>query len=209
MGQVLQVNVGAAQTFMIGGRLVDTAIVKTAADGPVRLADDHVAGDVQANQVAHGGRDQAVYAYDRASYDAWEAERGQELPNGFFGENLTLSGVDVDGARVGERWRIGEQVEVAVTSPRIPCAKLDWRMQDDFVATFLQADRPGAYLRIVTPGDVVAGDAVEVVHRPDHDVTVRDLLALRRGEDVAAHVLTAGDDLRDVIREQVERRTGS
>ncbi|MBY5163128.1 MOSC domain-containing protein [Salsipaludibacter albus] len=206
MGELLQVNVGSSQTFLIGGRLVETAIVKTATDGPVRLGDDHVEGDTQANEVHHGGRDQAVYAYDRASYDAWESERDQQLPSGFFGENLTLAGIDVDAARIGERWRIGDEVEVEVTSPRIPCAKLDWRMQDTFQKTFLHADRSGAYLRIVTPGDVRAGDVVEVVSRPDHEVTVADVMALWRGDDVAAHVLTAGDHLPDETRQRAEQR---
>jgi MOSC domain-containing protein YiiM len=206
MGELLQVNVGPAQTYMIGGRLVETAIVKTPTAGPVRLGNDHVEGDTQANPVHHGGRDQAVYAYDRASYDAWEAERDQKLPSGFFGENLTLSGIDVDHARIAERWRIGDRVEVEVTSPRIPCAKLDWRMQDAFQAIFLHADRPGAYLRIVTPGEVEAGDDVELVWRPDHEVTVTDVMAMWRGDDVAGHVLTAGDHLPDETRRRAEQR---
>lgn len=208
MGEVLQVNVGDAQTVQIGGKPVSTAIVKSAADGPVRIADDHVAGDTQANPVHHGGPIQAVYAYDRASYDAWEAERVRDLPNGFFGENLTLAGIDVDGARIGERWRIGDQVVVQVTAPRIPCHKLAWRMDDpSFQTTFLYGDRPGAYLAIVTPGDITAGDSVEVVRTMDHDVTVTDVLALWRGDDVAAHVLTAGDALVDETRERALART--
>lgn len=207
MGRVLQVNVGPRQTFLIGGRLVDTAIVKTPVAGPVRLAHDRVDGDVQADRRHHGGPDQAVYAYDRASYDAWEADRDQVLPSGFFGENLTLAGIAVDDARIGERWRVGDQVELVVRSPRIPCAKLDWRMQDDFRRTFLHGDRPGAYLAIATPGDVRAGDVVEVVARPDHDVTVTDVLALWRGEDRAAHVLTAGEDLPDETRQRAEQRS--
>lgn len=203
MGEVLQVNVGDARTVEVGGDAVSTAIVKHAADGPVRIADDHVAGDTQADPVHHGGPLQAVYAYDRASYDAWEVDLGRDLPNGFFGENLTLAGIDVDDARIGERWRIGAEVVLQVTAPRIPCRKLGWRLGDpSFLRTFLHGDRSGAYLAIVTPGDVAAGDPVEVVHVPDHDVTVTDVLALWRGEDVAAHVLTAGDTLPDETRDR-------
>ena len=40
------------------------------------------------------------------------------------------------------------------------------------VKRFGEAGRPGAYLRIVAPGEIGAGDAVEVVERPAHDVTV-------------------------------------
>lgn len=206
MGVVLQVNTGARQVFVVGGRLVETAIVKTAVDGPIRIADDHVGDDVQADRRHHGGRDKAVYAYDRASYDAWAAQRGHDLPNGFFGDNLTLSGVDVDGARIGERWQVGDEVVLEVTSPRIPCETLAWRLQDDVVSTFLHADRPGAYLRIVTPGEVTAGDPVEVVRATDHDVTMTDVLALWRGDDNAAHVLTAGDVLPDETRARATAR---
>ena len=202
-GNLVQVNVGRARTVTIGRNAVETAIVKDAAEGPVRLDDDHVAGDTQADTVHHGGRDQAVYAYDRASYDAWERELGRELANGFFGENLTVAGIDVDGARLGERWRIGDEVVLEVTAPRIPCSKLGWRMQDPrFVATFLHGDRPGAYLRIITPGDVAAGDPVVVDATVDHRVTVTDVLSLWRGDDVAEHVLTAGDALVDETRER-------
>ncbi len=159
-------------------------------------------GDSQANTVHHGGPQQAVYAYDRAAYDWWEAERDQDLPSGFFGENLTTAGIDVDGARIGERWRLGDHVELEVRSPRIPCAKLDWRMQAAFVDTFLRADRPGAYLRIVTPGLVAAGDPIEVTWRPDHDVTVADVMRLVRGDDIADHVLTGGDHLHPETRDR-------
>ncbi len=207
MGTLLQVNVGRARPIPIGDRMEPTAIVKEPVDGLVRVADDHVAGDVQADQHNHGGRDQAVYAYDRASYDAWEADLGRDLPNAFFGENLTLSGIDVDQARLGERWQVGDEVVLEVTSPRIPCRKLEWRMQDPtFTRTFLRGDRSGAYLRIVEPGQVRAGDGVEVVHRPDHDVTVTDVMALWRGDDIAEHILTAGDGLHPEVRARAEAR---
>jgi MOSC domain-containing protein YiiM len=104
--------------------------------------------------------------------DWWEAKLGRELGLGAFGENLTLRGVDVTGALVGERWRIGTVV-LEVTSARIPCWKLAKRMGDPrFIKTFARAGRPGAYLRIIEEGELAAGDEVEIVERPDHDVTV-------------------------------------
>lgn len=193
MGTVLQVNVGVPQRVRINGVDVDTAIVKQAVDHPVLLADDHAAGDVQADADNHGGPWHAVYAYARESYDAWEVDLGRDLPNGFFGENLTVSGVEADAPVVGEQWQVGG-ARLAVAGPRIPCRKLGWRMGDPaFVARFLHDCRTGSYLRIVDPGEVRAGDTVEVVDRPDHGVTVVDVLRLWRGErEVAAHVLGAG-----------------
>src|ERR1044072_1004853 len=90
-----------------------------------------------------------------------------------FGENLTTAAIDVSGALVGERWRIGE-LELEVCQPRLPCYKLGLKFGDPLMLKpFAQASRPGAYFRILAPGEIGAGDAIEVLSRPDHDVTVR------------------------------------
>ncbi|MCW2966983.1 MAG: hypothetical protein JWM71_755, partial [Solirubrobacteraceae bacterium] len=149
-----------------------SAIVKAPVAGRVAVHGVNVEGDDQGDRRVHGGPDQAVYAYARESYDWWEAELGRSLDNGFFGENLTLSGVDADGALVGERWAIGSTL-LEVTAPRTPCFKLATRVGDPkFVKRFAAARRTGAYLRIVQPGELGAGDDVAVVFRPEHGVTV-------------------------------------
>ena len=96
----------------------------------------------------------------------------RELGPGAFGENLTLAGVDVSRARIGERWRIGT-AELRVAGPRVPCFKLEANIGvPGFMKAFLHGGRPGAYLAIAEEGELEAGDAVEIVHRPAHDVTV-------------------------------------
>ena len=67
-----------------------------------------------------------MYAYAREELDAWQ-ERLGELRSGMFGENLTTSGLDVDGA-VGERWQVGDEVVLEVAGPRIPCSTFASRM---------------------------------------------------------------------------------
>ena len=102
-------------------------------------------------------------------------ELGRDLGPAAFGENLTTDGIDVSGALVGERWRVGTAL-LEVVQPRLPCFKLALRMGDpSFVRRFAQASRPGAYLRIVEEGELGAGDAVEVdvAALPDHGVTMR------------------------------------
>ena len=47
-----------------------------------------------------------------------------------------------------------------------------------FPRRFSQALRPGAYLRIVVEGKVGAGDEIRVVHKPDHDLTIRDVFRI-------------------------------
>lgn len=171
MGSVVSVNVGAVAGFR-AGRAERSAIVKTPVAGEVAVRGVNLAGDDQADRRVHGGPDQAVYAYARESYAWWEAELGTALAPGTFGENLTLAGIDVDGAVIGERWAIGS-AELQVTAPRIPCLTLAKRMGDPtFVKRFAAARRPGTYLRILREGSLRAGDEVEVLSRPEHGITV-------------------------------------
>lgn len=76
----------------------------------------------------HGGDDQAVYAYSREDYDWWQSRLNRPLANGLFGENLTTEGVDVNGAVIGERWRIGPRLVLQPTFGRIPCATFQHKM---------------------------------------------------------------------------------
>jgi MOSC domain-containing protein YiiM len=53
-----------------------------------------------------------------------------------------------------------------------------------FVEEFRNAQRLGFYVRVLAPGDVAAGDAVERVHRDPRGVTIAELGRLRaRGRD--------------------------
>jgi MOSC domain-containing protein YiiM len=175
MGRVLSVNVGMPQQIGVRrGRPLMSGIVKEPVDGRVRAAGVNLEGDDQADRRVHGGPDKAVYSYAAEDVAWWAEALGRpELGPGWFGENLTLEGADVSGAVVGERWRIGEAT-FEVSQPRLPCFKLGVRFGDPkMLKRFAQASRPGAYLRIVEEGSVGAGDAVEVLHRPEHGVTVQ------------------------------------
>jgi MOSC domain-containing protein YiiM len=194
MPHLLSVNVGRPRPIDTGRRTVSTAIWKHPVQGRVAVRGVNVEGDDQADRTVHGGPDKAVYAYAIEETRLWEAELGRELGPGAFGENLTTEGIDVSGALVGERWRIGTTL-LEVVQPRLPCFKLGLRMGDPtFVKTFGQASRPGAYLRIVEEGELGAGDAIEVdtAALPDHGVTVRlvsDAILLDHG--LAAQALEA------------------
>jgi MOSC domain-containing protein YiiM len=173
MPHVEAVNVGTPRPIERSNGTVETSSIwKEPVSGRVAVRGVNIEGDDQADRSVHGGPDKAVYAYAGEDTDWWESELGRELGPGTFGENLTLRGVDVTGARVGERWRIGSAV-LEVTSPRIPCWKLAKKMGDPrFIKQFAQARRPGAYLRIIEEGELAAGDEVEIVSRPAADVTV-------------------------------------
>jgi MOSC domain-containing protein YiiM len=178
--KLLSVNVGRPRPNPWKG-LGATGIDKQPVNGPVAVSapgpkgtgEVGLLGDRVYDVKHHGGVDQAVYAYAREDLDDWEAELGRPLQNGVFGENLTTLGLDVSGALIGERWRIGSDVVLEVSCARIPCATFQgWLERDGWIKRFTQAARPGAYLRVIEPGDIRAADPVEIVHRPDHDVTV-------------------------------------
>jgi MOSC domain-containing protein YiiM len=180
-GRLLSVNIAHVQPNPYKEWDI-TGIDKRPATGPIEVrapgmkdggAGSGLAGDTIGDRASHGGDDQAVYAYAREDLDRWERDLGRTLTSGSFGENFTTQDVDVNGALIGERWSIGDQVVLEVTSPRVPCSTFrGWMGIPGWLKTFTAAAIPGAYLRVVTPGTVAAGDAIVVSHRPDHTVTV-------------------------------------
>ena len=206
MGSVLSVNLADVRIIERRGKPVRTGIWKLPAAGRVHAGREGLAGDVQADRRVHGGPDMAVYSYAREDEDWWETQLGRELANGTFGENLTLRGVDVTAARVGERWRIGEAL-LEVSAPRIPCWKLGVKMDDPrFVKTFARALRPGAYLRVIEEGELAAGDDLELVERPDHAVSVGLIAEAYLADHSLAPRLLAADALPDSWRDWATAR---
>lgn len=163
-----------------------TAIDKRPVASTVKVNRLGLQADVQADREHHGGEEQAVYAYAREEADAWGERLGREIPAGLFGENLRVSGLAVTDAVIGERWVVGE-AEFEVTIPRTPCATFARRMGEErWVRRFAEQADTGAYLRVVRKGRIAAGDAVAVVHRPRHGVTVRELFVGPTPEQAAA-----------------------
>jgi MOSC domain-containing protein YiiM len=174
--RVLSVNVGAVREVPWRGEIVTTAIWKSPVEGRVAIRGVNLDGDDQADRQVHGGRDKAVYAYAREDYDAWRDRHDVATTPGQFGENLTVEGVDLRQAIVGEQWEVGSAL-LEVAQPRLPCFKLGIRMNDPrFPKRFQAEGRMGAYFRIVREGDVGAGDAIAIVSRPEHGVTLADMV---------------------------------
>ncbi len=199
-GIVVSVNIGRAREIDRNGELATTAIWKAPVAGRIAARGVNLAGDEQADRAVHGGYDKAVYAYAAEDTAWWERELGHLLGPGAFGENLTVEGIDLGRAVVGQRWRVGSAT-LEVSEPRLPCWKLGGRMGDaGFVRRFTAAARSGTYLRIVEDGDVAAGDAIEVRAAPAHGVTVGDIWRIyhrdRRGADRLLSVPELGESWR-------------
>ena len=171
VGVVESVNVGVPRLVEVDGHTVLTAIWKDPVEGRVPLRGVNLQGDDQADRTVHGGPDKAVYAYGSEDTRWWATELDTELGAGAFGENLTVSGLPVSDAVIGERWEVGSTL-LEVAQPRLPCFKLGIRFGDPgFLRRFARAGRPGAYLRVIREGDIGAGDPINVTTRPEHGVT--------------------------------------
>ena len=152
VSSVLSVNVAQIREIPHQGRMVPTGIWKLPVEGRVAVRGVNIEGDEQADRAVHGGPHKAVYAYAREDIDWWQDELGRELPNGVFGENLTVRDLDLGAALIGERWRVGSAV-LEVSEPRFPCWKLGVRFDDPkMLKRFAAARRPGTYLRIAEEG---------------------------------------------------------
>ena len=177
-GKVLSVNVGTAREFEYNGRPAKSAIWKSPVTGRIGARGVNLDGDDQADRRAHGGPDKAIYAYAVEDAHWLEKKIGRSFAYGEFGENLTTESIEVNDALVGERWEIGTTV-LEVSEPRIPCWRLGVRMDDPiFPRRFVDAMRPGCYLRIVVEGNVGAGDEIQVIERPGHGLTLRDVFRI-------------------------------
>lgn len=202
MSCVVSVNVGRPVEVDYAGSVGRTSIDKRPVAGPVDVLPLGLAGDTVSDTKHHGGRDQAVYAYAAEDLAFWSGELGREVPPGHFGENLTTEGIDLNLAVVGTRLRIGTAL-LEVSSTRTPCNTFKGRQAATgydataWVKRFSQALRPGAYLRVLEPGAIQAGDEMTPLDVPGHGITVRDLYvamnldhsrlpSLRAIEDLAA-----------------------
>ena len=183
-----------------------TGIDKRPVTHRVRIFDDHVDGDRVIDRKHHGGEFKAVYAYAHEDAQWWEARIARPLAAGAFGENLTTEGINLSNARIGEQWRIGTAV-VQVTEPRIACRVFAgfWD-QPNLIKEFSDAGRSGTYLKIVVEGELGAGDAIEIVHRPEQQLTVGMLNAARLNDAPVSADWLASPDLSPKWRDWIEKK---
>lgn len=214
MAFVHSVNVGVARR--ISTKSGSTGIDKVPASSPVTVFDPGLAGagtsglvgDTVCDVEHHGGGDQAVYAYAREDLNWWQDELGTPLRSGMFGENLTTGDLEVSGALIGETWRIGDHVVLQVTSPRVPCSTFAaWMNRPGWLKSFTRTARPGAYLRVLSGGEIRAGDPVVVEFRPSHAVSVEtSFRALTLEPDRLPGLLEASEYLNEEMLRRAKNR---
>ncbi|MBO0824622.1 MAG: MOSC domain-containing protein [Actinobacteria bacterium] len=216
-GHLLSVNIGKPRPNPwkpvtltgIDKRPVSRAVMVTD-PGPKGTGAVGLVGDAAYDVKNHGGTDLAVYAYAREDLDLWQAELDTALANGNFGENLTTEGLDVTGALVGERWRVGQDVILEVSCPRTPCGTFQgWLARAGWIKRFTEAAKPGAYLRVIESGLIQAGDPVRIERRPAHDVTIAVAFRALSTEPDLLPRLLAAEALPQWGRDIARRRIGA
>jgi MOSC domain-containing protein YiiM len=188
--RVVSVNVAQAQTMVIAGRPILSAINKQPVEGRVVVRRLGLEGDEQADLSVHGGMTKAVYAYPAEHYAFWRTVRAQAqvaawddaLPPGSIGENLTIEGLLEDAMWIGDLWRLPDCV-LAVSEPRMPCFKFGAAIGFAQAVNLMSKSAwCGAYLGVIETGTIGAGDAIELLPGP-REVNLRDLFRsrMRRG----------------------------
>lgn len=207
--QLVSVNISSLRRVEHNGKTFETGIFKKPVHEPVRVHPLGLEGDAQGDKRHHGGVDMAVYAYTGENYDFWRAEAlFPDLPHGKLGENLTTIGIDEADVCIGDRFRIGDEVELEVSLPRAPCATLAMAVGDvEFPKRFLASGRLGFYMRVKRPGTIRVGDAIEVSRREPIRVTIAEAARLmyfdkknKAGIERALSVPALGEKWRERFR---------
>lgn len=128
------------------------------------ISTEVVRGDKQRNRKFHGGPERAVCLF---SYELMRAlqDEGHPIDCGTTGENLALSGLNWNEVTPGARLKIGEEVELEVTSFTTPCSNIAASFVDGHFMRISQKLHPGwsrVYARVLHEGLVREGDEVRL-----------------------------------------------
>lgn len=179
MATLTSVNVGLPRDVEWNQRTVYTGAWKQPVTGPRMVRRLNVDGDGQGDLGGHGGENRAVLVYQIDSYRHWAKLFGRDdLVPGLLGENLTVEGLPGDEVCIGDRYRIGEAV-FEVTQPRVTCYRAGMRIGEPRMAALLVSHgRPGFYCRVITEGEIEAGQEIVKLSSGPEQVSVAEIDAL-------------------------------
>ena len=179
MAKLMSVNVGLPKDISWKNRTVYTGAWKTPVTGRRMVRRLNIDGDGQGDLAGHGGENRAVLVYQLDSYRHWAKEfHRDDLVPGLLGENLTVEGLPDDEVCIGDRYRIGQAV-FEVTQPRVTCYRAGMRIGEPRMAALLVSHRrPGFYCRVITEGEVEAGQEIVKIGDGPEQITVAEIDAL-------------------------------
>jgi MOSC domain-containing protein YiiM len=195
----------------IDGKPWRSAIYKAPVMGRVAVQPTNIEGDKQANLKYHGGPDKAICCFPIEHFPFWrlKLERGEEFGAGAFGENFTVEGLKEDQVCIGDTFTVGSAV-VQVTQPRQPCINLARKWEfPEMPAEMIARGHSGYYLRVLTPGEVGAGDSLTLQARPHPEMTIaraNEIVYQKTGGEEARLALMALPELSEEWRNMLSRR---
>ena len=206
---IKSINRADIRTISYRGKKVKTGIFKMPVSTEMEVTTKGLSGDNVVDKRYHGDYDKGLYAYGSEQYEFWKPQYPDlDFQWGMFGENLTVDGLDEGEIFVGDRWLIGEEVIVEVSQPREPCFKLGARFETQkVVKAFAKSNYPGAYLRIIQPGIINAGDEITIVKNDKERLSIgevwkclfheKDIDGIKRA---LAHPLLAEDSKETLLK---------
>ncbi len=162
MAQV-SIFIGNIQALPKSGR--PSAIYKSLVTNSIEIGIDGIIGDHQADLKVHGGPEKAIHLYPTRHYKKLASrfpEAAAQLIAGSIGENLATSELDENDVRIGDLWQLGSAI-LQVCQLRNPCWKIDEKFSSEGMANYIAENQlNGWYWRVIQPGRVNVGDALEL-----------------------------------------------
>lgn len=174
--KILSLNIGGPAPMEWEGKSVLSSMKKESVPGPLVVHEDRIDGNSFASPNYHGTIDSVLYAFGLSSAEVFMKELGGgEYKAGATGETVTLDHFDETQISVGDIFRFGEVLAQA-TYPRIPCGKVNFRMQNgNGQQAMKDCGRSGVYFKILRPGKISLGDIVERTEEAKHKVPISEL----------------------------------
>jgi len=172
-------HVGLPREIGWQGKIVRTGIWKSPIPHRIFAHRLNLDGDGQGDLDGHGGEHRAVMVYQTDAYRYREKVLGRKnFEYEQFRENFTVDGLPDDEVCIGDRYTIGGAV-FEVTQPRVTCYRLGIRMDNPQMPALLVSHRrPGFYFRVITEGEVSAGDEIQKVADGPGRITVAEVDSL-------------------------------
>lgn len=111
----------------------------------------------------HGGPNKAVCLYSTDHYAMWEDVISPIPPYAFFGENISVDGIDETELYFGNQYQLGEAI-IEVSEIREPCRKIQQKYQyNGIMKRMMKTGKTGCYFRVIQEGKVAPDSRLKLL----------------------------------------------
>jgi MOSC domain-containing protein YiiM len=131
-----------------------------------QLTPTGLACDRQAHPNIHGGPERALCLYSVERINELQSE-GHPIFPGSIGENVTISGIDWNALKPGDRLALGDEVIIEITSYAGPCPTIAGSFAGGEFKRISEKKHPGTsrlYARVLQTGWLAVGQTVRVLN---------------------------------------------